>query len=213
MPPSAPPPVSAVEFRCTVAGTIETFNATAFTLRMAAFLGVAPELVTVVATSASVQVDVTVTLPDPTTAATAAHTVETSTASELTTALDVSVLQVTAPRVLQLTPPSPPPSVPPSPPAETVDKKVIIAAAAGGGGLLLVSALIYCFIRSRGGSSGRPLITKHPTNDPYSQSAQYAKSDGRPETFMPTYSKKAAAMSERQLANTPRGQTYQSSCI
>ena len=183
-------------------GTIEDFNATAFTYRMAAFLGVAPELITVVATSSSVTVDVTVTLPDPSTAATAAETLNITPAA-LTTALAVNVLVASQPRVVQLTPPSPPPSAPPSTPAETVNSKiVIIAAAAGGGGLLLVAALLFGFLRGRGGTGSKPLITKHPINDPYSQSAQYAQSAGRPERGFS--SKKATAM---------QGQTYQSSCI
>jgi len=161
-PPSAPPlpplspnevTVTTVVQRYTIDATVDTFNTTAFTTRLAIVAGVPESSISLLVVSASVLVTATITT------ANAAQTqgvtnalalVAAATPAEASALLGVTMVSVEAPTVTVTAVLATPPSSPGSGGGGSSDDNttIIIAAAAGGGGALVL-VLLGAFLYSR----------------------------------------------------------------
>ena len=108
----------------TVAGDVASFDAAAFKLRLAARLGVRPEDIVLSVAPASVVITYTVVFPSEQSAADGASALSSSSPTDLSSDLGLSVESVGAVRLAATAieapsppPPSPPPSPPPVPPS------------------------------------------------------------------------------------------------
>ena len=133
----------------------------------ALFFNVSESAIHLVVSPASVNVDITVYLADT---STALSTIQTISPASLTTVLEVPILAVSSPRIIQLTPLNAPPQppvasdgvfIPPSAPI-TLDGSGsnLIFVIAGLTGVAVLFMVVYLFPQRR--KSDRPLMHKHP---------------------------------------------------
>ena len=109
-----------VDLVLTLAGTVETFDAAEFKLRLAASIGVDPSAVTLNVIAASVKVAATIQVVGEAASVVASVQALANNASALSLAAGVTVESVDVPTVsvrVVVAPSPPPPSLPPSPPS------------------------------------------------------------------------------------------------
>ena len=143
LPPAAPGRTAGVRilFVLTVAGDVSDFDSDAVKAALASMLGVDASAIAFVVTSASVRVDVTITVLDASRASAVVDTVEAASTATLTSNLGVTVEAVSAvtTEAFEYGPPGTPP---PSPAA--LDLPIMLLLAGVGGVVVVLLAVVAC---------------------------------------------------------------------